>query len=148
MRSWRVWLTALGTAAVLSTTGIASAAEHSTNTRNSVAVTGPQAQEPPATKTCNNFTITHSGTWDFRTTGGQKIYIDVFNASLSPANISAQQVVGSSAQNLYHGVLGIHQSATFTATMWGSEPLTYNLRFGVDGPNLDAIGIRVRSYAC
>ena len=64
---------------------------------------------------------------------GQKVYIDVFNASLSPVNISAQQVVGSTGLNLYHGVLGVNQSTTFTATMWGSEPLTYDLRFGVDG---------------
>ncbi|MCX5247183.1 hypothetical protein OG895_18490 [Streptomyces sp. NBC_00201] len=165
MRSWNVWLTALGTAALLSTTGVASAAEHSTATGNSVAAAkakGPgeintvstmansvQPKTPPPNKTCGFFKITGRGVWNFTSRGGQKIWIDVINSSLAPVNISAQQVSGEVGTNLYNGVLGINESTTFTATLFGQEPVTYSdLRFAVDGPSIGTIGVRVRSYIC
>jgi hypothetical protein len=96
--------------------------------------------------TCDTYTMDGPGKREVTPTGGQVIYINVYNNSSAGVNFGADENPG--ANYLWSGYLGPYEGTTIKATMFGNEPMVYDLDFSVDGPNINEISIAVQSSVC
>ncbi|MEW1839198.1 RICIN domain-containing protein [Nonomuraea angiospora] len=100
----------------------------------------------PYTQRCKTFSVGTRGSWQFAFPAGSGAHVDVYNASLSSANITVTSALNG--ETLYHGVLGVNQGTTFHTTMYGTPPLSYTVNVAVDGSSIRSVGFVARSYVC